>query len=127
MQLLLSGKSIISITMVILGGLICSGCAIARANIADRAQTELIGMSKKYLFTCAGVPDRKTHADDLEFFTYTGGGKNVADNDTADPRYCEATFVLKDGKIQKINYSGHKGGLTKWEQCSFIVKNCLKE
>ena len=119
-----------------------SGCASAhRSQIATRAQTELIGMSKKDLLSCAGVPVRQDHADDLEFLTYTGGGdsSSVGYASRTSPssaiivskrkqRYCEATFVLKDGKVQKINYSGRTGGLaTRGEQCAFIVENCLSQ
>ncbi|MGZ6237744.1 MAG: hypothetical protein ACXWMJ_10560, partial [Syntrophales bacterium] len=66
------------------------GCAIYRSNLATRAQTELVGMTKKQLFSCAGVPSRQEQVDDLEFLTYK--------------HYCEATFILKDGIVQKINY-----------------------
>ena len=42
-------------------------------------------------------------------------------------RYCEATFVLKDGMVQQVNYQGRTGGLlTKGEQCGFIVENCVQ-
>ena len=36
-----------------------SGCVIQRAQVASRAQTELIGLSKKDLLLCAGVPLRQ--------------------------------------------------------------------
>ena len=119
-----------------------SGCAAhRRAEIASRAKTELIGMSKKDLLSCAGVPVRQERADDLEFLTYTGGGDSVESGYATQTspssavvvsnrhhRYCEATFILKDGKVDKINYSGRTGGRsTKGEQCAFIVENCLSQ
>lgn len=119
-----------------------TGCAAQhRAELASRAQTELIGMSKKDLLSCAGVPVRQEKVDDLEFLTYTGGGDSVGtgyatqtSNSSAivvskrHHRYCEATFILKDGKVDKINYSGRTGGLaTRGEQCAFIVENCLSQ
>jgi hypothetical protein len=118
-----------------------TGCAVQRAQVADRAQTELVGMSKKDLMVCAGVPIRQERIDDLELLTYGGGGDStsigtanavapgtaVGVSRTAH-RYCEATFVLKDGKVQKVNYQGRTGGLlTKGEQCAFIVENCVKK
>jgi len=116
-----------------------SGCAIQRADLASRAQKDLIGMTKKELLTCAGVPVRQERLDNLEFLTYSGGGDRVgaAVATTTSPstavvsgksshRYCEATFILRDGIIQKVNYQGRTGGLlTKGEQCAFIIENCL--
>jgi hypothetical protein len=119
-----------------------SGCAsVHRSQVATRAQTELIGMSKKELLSCAGVPVRQERVDDLEFLTYTGGGDSdslgyATQTSTSSAvviskrkhRYCEATFILKDGLIQKINYRGRTGGLmSRGEQCAFIVEGCLSQ
>lgn len=96
-------------------------------------------MSKKELLTCAGVPLRQERIDDLEFLSFAGGGDSVgvgvatstspttavAEGRSA-RRYCEATIVLQNGVVQKVNYQGRTGGLlTKGEQCAFIVENCL--
>lgn len=118
-----------------------AGCAVQqRAEMATRAQSELIGMSKKDLFSCAGVPQRQAHVDDLELLTFSGGGDSVGGavatqtspstavaSGKTTRRYCEATFVLKDGVVQKVNYQGRTGGLlSKGEQCAFIVEHCVK-
>ena len=117
-----------------------SGCIFQRAGLASRAQTELVGMSKIELLSCAGVPVRQERMDDLEFLTYSGGvdifGAEVdtytsPSTATATGKrtylYCDVTFVLKDGVVQKVNYKGRTGGLlTKGEQCAFVVENCLK-
>ena len=79
--------------------------------------------------SCAGVPQRQDRVDDLEFLTFAGGGDSVGGGDTGrtNRRYCEATFALKDGIVQRVNYQGRTGGLlTKGEQCAFIVENCVK-
>jgi len=92
-------------------------------------------MSKKDLLICAGVPVRQAREDDLEFLTYVGGGdsttatvatsQRMALSKTAH-RSCEATFVVKDGVVEQVNYSGRTGGvLSKGEQCAFIVENCV--
>ena len=119
-----------------LAALCLSACASQhRAAVANRAQTELVGMSKKDLLMCAGVPIRQDRVDDVEFLTYGGGGdsttaavvtsRRTAASKTAQ-RYCEATFVLKDGVVQQVNYQGRTGGLfSKGEQCAFIVENCV--
>lgn len=120
-----------------------SGCTSERAErveTANRAQTEMIGMSKKELLLCAGVPVREAHAEDIEFLTYIGGGDSVGgaaavgtSPNTAvaagasHHRYCEATFALKDETIQKVTYQGRTGGVfSKGEQCGFIVENCVR-
>jgi hypothetical protein len=131
-------KNIITITVVIM--FTVTGCSFQRASLANRAQKELVGMKKIDLLSCAGVPHRQQQSDDLEFLTYTGGGDsvNVGVASATSPstaivtgkskrRYCEATFILKDGIVQKVNYQGRTGGLlSKGEQCAFIIENCLK-
>ena len=117
-----------------------SGCIYQRAGLASRAKTELVGMSKIELLSCAGVPVRQERMDNLEFLTYSvdedGVGAAVATSTSPSTAiatgkrtylYCDVTFVLKDGVVQKVNYQGRTGGLlTKGEQCAFIVENCLK-
>lgn len=123
--------------------LIClalGGCAIQRMQEASRAQSELIGMSKADLLSCAGVPFRQEQVGDEEFLTYGSGGDSVATGvaTAVSPsvavgvgrgyhRYCEATFTLKNGIVQRVSYEGRTGGLlTRGEQCAFIIENCLK-
>lgn len=129
-----------AVLMGVISALGLTACVFQRAEIASRAQTELVGMSKKGLLSCAGVPVRQERVEDLEFLTFSGGGDTVggAVATQTSPstavaagkraqRYCEATFVLKDGVVEKLNYQGRTGGLiTKGEQCAFIVENCLK-
>ena len=117
----------------------CAGSKFHRAEVATRAKTELVGMSKKNLLSCAGVPVRSQQVEDMEFLTYVGGGDSVgyaggvAGPSTASggivthKRYCEVTFVLKAGKVEKVNYTGRTGGwATKGEQCAFVIENCLQ-
>jgi hypothetical protein len=121
--------------------MVLTGCASRRADVASRAQTELIGMSKKELLLCAGTPGRQDKVNNLEFLTYSSsedGGSGVGLGlsiapalsvgvGTSTRRYCEATFVLENDLIQKITYRGRTGGpLAKDEQCAFIVDLCLK-
>lgn len=131
-------RNIITIAVILLFA--ATGCSFQRANLASRAQKELVGMKKIDLLSCAGVPHRQQRSDDLEFLTYTGGGDSVGVGvaSATSPstaivtgkskrRYCEATFILKDGIVQKVNYQGRTGGLlSKGEQCAFIIENCLK-
>lgn len=119
--------------------LLCSCAAKERASTAQRAQGELVGLKKAEILACAGAPARAATADDVEVLTYVGGGdsRGVATGVggpgvgtavlTTHRRYCEATFVLRNGVVEKINYSGRTGGLaTKGEQCAFVVQNCVR-
>lgn len=115
-----------------------AGCAAQqRAETAKRAQSELVGMSKAELLACAGAPVRAAMAGDTEVLTYVGGGDSTVVGAGAASsvgggvasvhrRYCEVTFVLKTGRVEKINYAGRTGGLiTQGEQCAFVVENCM--
>lgn len=99
-----------------------AGCSNARrterAEVAQRAKIELIGLTKVELLTCAGVPVRSTTEGGLEFMSYGSsygwGGS------------CVVTFVLQDGSVKTISYTGRTGrrGQT-GEQCAYAVTNCL--
>jgi hypothetical protein len=122
--------------------LLLPGCArLVRSHEAARAQTELIGMSKKDLYLCAGVPARQATVEGLEFLTYSSGGDNVSVGvagatlpsvgvgvATTQHRYCEVTFVLDQGIVKKVEYQGRTGGLiSQGEQCAYVIENCLKK
>jgi hypothetical protein len=105
-----------------------------------RQKINLVGMTKKDLYFCAGVPSRQEKVDNLEFLTYESGGDSTGvgigtttSYSTAigvvssHKRYCVVTFVLSEGTIQKINYQGRTGGwATEGEQCAFVVEPCLR-
>lgn len=131
------GLIFVLILVALLGG--CVGPKFHRAEVAERAKTALIGMSKKDLFSCAGAPLRSQQLEDMEFFTYVGGGDATggAVAVVGQPaggavivthkRYCEVTFVLKAGRVEKINYAGRTGGwASEGEQCAFVVEPCLQ-
>ena len=125
-----------------------AGCAAQqRAETARRAQVQMVGMQKRDLYACAGLPVRSQTVDGFEYLVYEGGGDTVtagvasgratAYGNTAygssvgvsksARRYCQATFVLKDNVVQGVSYQGRTGGLlTRGEQCAFIVENCVR-
>lgn len=128
-------KSIISLVVFV----VLVGCVTQRAQIAKQAKSDLIGISKADLLACAGAPVRSAKSDNMEVLTYVGGGdsrgsfgayskKNwTTGSYSSRRRSCEVTFVLIDGLVSKVNYSGRTGGLiTKGEQCAFVVENCMK-
>ena len=118
--------------------LLFTACArYERAAVAERAKTELIGLSKAELLACAGVPHRRYQEGDLEIFTYSASADSVGVGVVtgASPqiavgamrrRYCEATFALRNNRVERVSYAGRTGGLlTKGEQCGFVVENCV--
>jgi len=109
-----------------------SATRVNRSKIAERAKTELIGMSKTDILSCAGKPLRSHESDKLEYLTYiVGGGYNLGqvnqDGKVAeDSRYCEVTFIFENNKVTEIDYTGRTGGRSsKDEQCAFVVEKCL--
>ena len=119
---------------------VLSGCAAhQRADVARQAQIDLVGYTKAQILACAGAPVRSDRSEDIEVITYVGGGDSTGAAVGVAPssvgvgvvgtkrRYCEVTFVLRGGIVEKVNYTGRTGGLaTKGEQCAFVVEGCLK-
>lgn len=128
--------SALLISLFILSG--CASTSFGRADLAQRAKTEMIGMSKKELFLCAGVPSRSQQVDDMEFLTYHSGGDSVGyvaggagssaggGAISLNKHYCEVTFAFENGVVRKVSYGGRTGGLiTEGEQCAFVLQNCI--
>ncbi len=100
-----------------------AGCSHARrsnrAELAQRAKTELIGLSKSELLTCAGVPVRSATEAELEFMSYGASSYGWGNS-------CVVTFVLKNGAVKTISYSGRTGRRRQnGEQCAYAIANCL--
>ena len=102
---------------------IVTGCSIARraerAELAERAKTELIGLSKTELLTCAGVPVRSSAEGELEFMSYGASSYRRGSS-------CVVTFVLRNEAVETISYSGRTGRYSQnGERCAYTVANCL--
>jgi len=71
------------------------------------------------LLTCAGVPVRSTTEGELEFMSYDASSSRWGNS-------CLVTFVLEDGAVKVISYSGRTGRRSQnGEQCAYAVANCL--
>lgn len=101
-----------------------------RAALAARAQLEMVGMAKRDVLVCAGVPDKSVLSEGLEFLTYLRSGNGPlydADGPTRQKR-CEVTVVLDAGKVLRVAYAETQSGpLTKNEQCAFVVGDCVRQ
>lgn len=107
--------------------IVASCAALDRAKLAERARSELVGVTKDHLLACAGAPDKHLTSGNSEYLTYSARTEQrTVDGTGGGSRFCEATFILKNGFVEAITYRGKTGGLaTKGEQCGYIVQNCL--
>jgi len=111
-------------SLVLVGNL--AGCAYERAAIAGRAKQDLVGLAKKDLYLCAGAPHRVAAIEDIEIIEYESTGTYSTDEGGSYSRDCTVSFVVQDGTVQSVKYSGSTGGLlTKGHQCAYIVRDCL--
>lgn len=117
------------------------------ADLAERAQTQLVGLPKAALLSCAGVPSRQAVVNGTEYYTYStrpavetdspgmgvgmsggtaegiglslGIGVPLATGRT--PRGCDATFVLRGGTVQQVSYP--MGASI--ADCGALMGNCM--
>src|SRR5262249_9805902 len=122
-------------TLVLGLAALTAGCAVQRSNHAERAQSDMLGLTKAERYRCAGLPAKQEGVDDEEFLTYQndlltsggitmpiiGGGVNFFDS-----KYCHATFVLKQSRISDLNYAGNSAStLAPLDQCGYIIDACI--
>lgn len=124
----------------------CSG-ADPRAQLADRATTQLVGMNKAQLLACAGVPDKQATVNGDEVYTYlrespfaapapstaigvqgsSGGGATMGIGTSfplfalSQPGGCRADVVLRNGTVTRFSYADGSAAV----DCADIVDNCL--
>ena len=128
----------LTLFIIYLGG--CSN-AYTRSDAAKAAKTELIGMTKEKLLSCAGVPDKSYISNETEFFSYRSGGSTSYSVHTtpaiggyksrtrvsSSNRYCDITITLKNNRVREISYSGKTGALlSKDSQCAYALEKCAK-
>ena len=131
----------IRLVVVVLGAaLILTGCVNPRSEAAARAGTELVGIPKEMLYSCAGVPDRTQLVGDRERLTYvrrstyTHVETDYDDIDIGGRRWfrprttvhrqnfrCEATFTLHNGMVEQLDYAEGRD----LELCGTIVETCV--
>lgn len=118
-------------------------------ELAQRAQTALVGLPKARLLSCAGVPSRQAVADGTEYLTYSalpdyvgdgpvgtlglgeatgegvglGLGIGVPAFSSRGTQGCDATFVLRGGVVQQVSYPVGANV----EDCGAIVANCMAQ
>ena len=113
-----------------------SGCAIQRAQIAQDARAQMIGMTKEQVLACMGPPANKATEGQTEVWSYNSGdGTVVASGSasygnfsgTSSRRFCQINVVMTGASVSSVNDQGPTGGLiTAGEQCAYAVDACVK-
>ncbi|WGS23382.1 MULTISPECIES: hypothetical protein [unclassified Bradyrhizobium] len=114
---------------------VLGGCAVQRAEIAQDARAQMVGMSKEQVLTCMGAPSTKAAEGATEAWGYaSGNGMRVTDASfdrfggtaVSSSRFCNINIVFGSGLVTAVNYSGPTGGLlTAGEQCAYAVNACV--
>jgi hypothetical protein len=112
-----------------------TGCAFQRAEIAQDARAQMVGLPKARVLACMGAPATKAVEGATEVWGYaSGNGTTVTDasygryggSAVSTSRFCNVNIVFASGQVSAVNYSGPTGGLlTAGEQCAYAVAGCV--
>jgi hypothetical protein len=150
-------RNIRSFGIAVALGLALAGCAIQRAQVAQDARAQMVGLSKEQVLGCMGPPGNKAAEGQTEVWSYASGNGFSSAVATADVnttsqasrvgnqvygsanstgfgtaistrRFCTVNVVMSNGLVSAVNYQGPTGGLlTAGEQCAFAVDACVKK
>lgn len=123
------------VVVVGLIGLLTTGCAVQRSQVAQDARTSMVGLNKERVLACMGPPASKAAEGATEVWSYdSGNGMQIADASgdrysttvVSTRRFCKVNVVMTNGSVSAVNYAGPTGGLlTSGEQCAYAVQQCL--
>ena len=112
------------------------GCTLQRAEIAQDARAQMVGMTKEQVLACMSVPANKAAESATKVWGYaSGNGMTVASASfdryggtaVSSSRFCNVNIVFGGGQVSAVNYMGPTGGLlTAGEQCAYAVDACVK-
>ncbi len=112
------------------------GCAIQRAQIAQDARVQMVGLSKEQVLICMGPPANMAAEGQTEVWSYNSGNgatfasgsvSNRSFSGVSSRRFCQINVVMSGGAVSAVNYQGPTGGLiTAGEQCAYAVDACVK-
>ncbi len=111
-------------------------CAIQRAQVAQDARVQMVGMSKEQILKCMGAPVSKAAEGLTEVWGYNSGDGTVVASGSvsggsfsgvSSRRFCQINLIFAGGAVSTVNYQGPTGGLiTAGEQCAYAVDACVK-
>ena len=97
-----------------------SGCSIQRAQVAQDARVQMVGMSKEQVLACMGPPANKAAEAQTEVWSYNSGDGTIVASGSASygsfsgslsRRFCHIHVVMTGGAVSAVNYQGPTGGL----------------
>lgn len=107
-------------------------CALLSAEAA--AQTgPLVGKTKAYLLSCAGIPSASMTSDGIEYFSYSTArsrGGTIHMNQwghgfmTSNSDACTITFQIRKGRIVSSTQKSSGGIFTGPMMCGRILSGC---
>jgi hypothetical protein len=131
-----SGDQYMRILRIVALAVTLAGCAFQRAQIAQDARAQMIGMPKEQVLACMGAPTNRGAEGQTEVWGYnSGNGMTVTDASygrfggtaVSSSRFCNVNIVMTSGAVSAVNYTGPTGGLlTQGEQCAYAVDACVK-
>ena len=102
------------------------------------AQQKMIGLSKKKIHACLGVPAKRVRIGSTDIWTYPIGLSHVeslfpapalamAPSSSADTGACNVNIVMTNSAVTQVVYHNADGGeLPLGRQCLFAVQNCTE-
>jgi hypothetical protein len=133
-----------SAAALLLAAAALGGCGMHDSNDAERARSQLYGMTRLDLHRCAGLPTKSETLDGHVLDTYEtvapppslalslpaigpvlgGGGFNFGGG----AANCRATFELVDGKVVSLHYAGATSyGFGSLAVCGALIEHCLTD
>lgn len=104
---------------------VSSGCLATTRRQAWVARTDLVSLSRDALLACAGPPDSSESSGSREYLHYVGGPAK-GEGKSSDKSVCVATFVLRYGSVDRVDYTTPGGRIaTAPEHCLERLRPCL--
>ena len=106
-------------------------CGIAKKDRVDQAQSELVGMSRRDLLSCAGRPAKKERLGNREIFSYAGKAApnqpSSAAGSSPSQESCEVFFTLENEIVKSVECKGQfSSKLAKEQSCLSVLDNCIR-
>ena len=106
-------------------GFVLTACAIQRSQIANDAQSKMVGLSNERVLACMGPPLNKATEGGTEVWSYNSGNNATPAGD-GKGRHCTINVKIWNGRVGAVDYLGPSGGLiAPNEACASAVEKCV--
>jgi hypothetical protein len=105
-------------------GFALTACAVQRAQIANDARINMIGLSKEQVVACMGPPLNQYAQGATEVWSYNSGN-NTTPAAPGNGRYCTVNIKMWNGRVGAVDYLGPTGGIITFnEACAVAIEKC---